>query len=202
MIISIRGTGGAGKSTLVKSVMGIYTVRVPRYEEGRRRPVGYVCATEPYRQLFVPGHYETPCGGCDTLKSPGEAYRLIEAASDAGRDVIFEGIIVQDDVRRCIEVSKRHKVAVIGLDVPIEVCLDSIRHRRKERGDARPLNPKNTIDRANRLVGIMSRLADAGIETAWMDREQALIKCVGLLGMWHYSNTPKLELMQEGLKFD
>lgn len=179
-IILVRGTGGSGKSTLVRSVMDRYQVRDPVRRPYRRRPIGYRCSRPAGRSLFVPGHYETPTGGCDTITSAVEAFDLVAAWALDG-DVLFEGIIVQDDIRRCVELSRRWRFVAIALDVPLDVCLSSIQQRRDARGDARPLNPRNTTLRAKNVTRGMVRLREAGVETHSLSREAALAKCIELL---------------------
>lgn len=173
MIINIRGTGGAGKSTLVRTMMSRYDKRTPVMET-RKQPVGYACERAGGRPLWVVGHYETACGGCDTIKTPDEVYVYVTSAANSGYDVLYEGIIVQDDTRRCIELSKTHELRVVGLYVPIEECLAGIQKRRDNRGDTRPLNPKNTVDRARRLEGSMKKLQAAGVDARWLSRDEAL----------------------------
>lgn len=179
MVINIRGTGGSGKSTLVRRLMAHATM-LPEFVIGRKRPIAY---SDRAVGLYVPGHYETPCGGCDTLAGPDAAYELVRAAAAQGMHVVFEGIIVQDDVRRCIELSREYPVLVIGLQVPVEACLDAIRERRAARGDARALNPTNTVHRAKRLDGIMTKLVAAGVEAKWLSREAAYVECCARLGL-------------------
>lgn len=183
VIVNIRGTGGSGKSTVVRAVMARYACVKPVYGE-RKRPLGYVClkaaAADP---LWVVGHYETPCGGGDTMPTPGAVFDLAQGAAERGCDAIFEGIISQDDVRRTTELAHMWPLLVVALDVPIETCLESIRNRRLSRGNERPLNPKNTVQRAKTLVRTMERLAAAGIEAVWASRAEALQMCCARLNL-------------------
>jgi hypothetical protein len=110
VVINLRGTGGAGKSTVVRRVMGLCKDRVPQLVPGRKQPLGYLAVREgagPH--IYVPGHYETACGGCDTIKTVDEVYRLMRDAILLGRDVLAEGIMIQDDVRRAVELDKELK---------------------------------------------------------------------------------------------
>jgi hypothetical protein len=133
--------------------------------------------------LYVPGHYETACGGCDTIKTPDEAYALVEREVGQGHDVLYEGIIIQDEWRRCAALAGRTRVEVIALDVPMDVCLQSIRQRREARGDARELNPTNTVNRARRLKGTMEKLRAEGVSARWMSREDAWAEVALLLAL-------------------
>lgn len=184
MIINIRGTGGAGKSTIVRSLMKRFPTVTPFYIEGRKRPLGYRCSDAIHKVMSVVGHYETPCGGGDTMPSPVAVFDLVAEEAAAYRNVVFEGIISQDSNGRLIELAKQFvDVTVIALDVPLQVCLDSIRKRRDERGDMRPLNPENTITREHRMKGGLKKLHEAGIHTMFVSREVALAYCVKVLDL-------------------
>lgn len=195
MIVNIRGTGGAGKSTIVRMLKAKCSTCLPEYQEGRARPIGYRCGRHGQPPLYIVGHYETPAGGADTIKTPDEVYAIIRTQATAGADVVFEGIITQDDVNRCAALAREFPLKVVALDVPLEVCLASINARRQERQDRRaavlsdhlfgppsvpadPVNPKNTTDRAKRLIGTMRRLTAAGVETYWASRDEALRLCM------------------------
>jgi hypothetical protein len=182
-MVNIRGTSGAGKSHLVRRVMGAYATRSEVTTEGRKQPLRYVL-TSPLtpRPLWVLGHYNTACGGCDTIKTPDQVYDLVREGHAQGADVLYEGIMVQDDVRRCIEVTQAlEPVNVVWLSTPIEECLSGVRERRVARGDERPLNEKNTRERARRLAGTVRRLRGAGVPVSELDREAAFRHCCELL---------------------
>jgi hypothetical protein len=173
-IVNIRGTSGAGKSTVVRNVMQHYRSMLPNFIADRRQPITYILASpEVEIPLLVPGHYETACGGCDTLKTVDQAYQLVRAAAESKFHVLFEGIMVQDDVMRAIALSAVHPLTVIRLTTPIEVCLEGIQSRRDKRGDTRVLNPKNTIARDKSVKRNCDRLREAGVEVLDLDREQA-----------------------------
>jgi hypothetical protein len=161
--------------------MDCYATRVATYVEGRKQPQSYLCTgacevrSSPNRKpLFVPGHYEIATGGCDTLKTPGLVYDLVNEAAARGYDVIFEGIMVGDDVTRCVATSKAFPpLLVIVLNTPIEECLRGIQSRRDAKGNEKPLDPKNTVSRAERLrKSMVPRLKDAGVEVRWSTRAE------------------------------
>jgi len=180
MIVNIRGTGGSGKSTLVRAVMDRYHRKTPKFIDGRKQPYGYVLewdSTGLRPPLWVVGHYETACGGGDTLKSPGDVFDSVRDHAEGlpGHDVLFEGIISQDDVTRTIALHRSFPLLVLALTTPIDECLKGIQARRDERGDDRPLSPKNTESRNRRLMtSILPRLKDAGVEVMKLSREEAL----------------------------
>lgn len=180
-VINLRGTSGAGKSTVVRRLMEKFAPCEPIEEVGRRQPSGYMCQGGPGRSLYVPGHYETPCGGCDTIKTPDRVYELVWSAAARGADVIYEGIIIQDDTKRLLALNEKHPVNVIELSTPIEECLEGIQQRRDARNDVRPLNPGNTISRALRVHRICDKLRAQGLEIPYLGREGAYQHCLKLL---------------------
>lgn len=190
MIVNIRGTGGAGKSEIVRRVMAFFPSINPSFIDGRRQPFGYACHREGGKTLWVPGHYETPCGGCDTVKTPDQVYASVIENVQEGNDVIFEGIIIQDDIRRCIDLHRKFpgQVLVIELTTPIEVCLAGIQSRRDGRGDERPLDPKNTVSRAKRVKSRCAALRDSGVMVLKSDRESGYRAACDQLGLSPYQD--------------
>lgn len=179
MIINLRGTSGSGKSTLVRWIMLCYESRLPVRQQingkDRKQPVGYLCHLEGGRSLYVLGHYESPCGGCDTLPTMDYVYDAVRKAAAEGFDVIYEGVIVTSDVRRCIQLhTDGLPLLVVGLDVPIEECVAGINNRRAARGDERPLDPTNTIAKLKTNQGGMRKLQAAGVDARWLGRDEAL----------------------------
>src|SRR5690349_20566073 len=145
-IINIRGTSGSGKSHLVRDVFYCYDSWEPRFIAGRKQPLYYSCGRTDGPPLCVIGHYESACGGADTiskeLEFDGRKWRsgielvfyLVDRAAERGEDVIFEGLIISSDVVRTVELKRHHTLLVIGLTTPLPACLESIQARRNARG--------------------------------------------------------------------
>jgi hypothetical protein len=184
MIINITGTSGSGKSTIVRDVMKRYSIVQPEHTEGRRQPISYYCEKDEFNKgLVVIGHYETPCGGCDTIKTPDEVQRQIIGAHEMGCHVLYEGIIIQDDTKRRIALHKAgYPFAVILLTTTLDVCLAGIQARRDARGDARPLDPSNTQERMERQITRARKLRAAGVTVHEFSRQQALEFCLKEFG--------------------
>jgi hypothetical protein len=143
-----------------------------RYNLAKRRKPLYNTATRGSRQLAVIGHYETECGGCDTIKTPDCLFYLIELAAVQGYDVLWEGLLMSMDFKRTVPLSKRHRTLIIGMDVPLDVCLDSINQRRWSKNPDKPAVPvDNTTRKWHGTRQTIRRLADAGLETVWLDRD-------------------------------
>jgi hypothetical protein len=214
MIINIRGTSGSGKSTLVRNIVKLYTgPKLAYHEEGRKQPLGYMhhrsllSTTGGGRPLGIVGHYETDCGGCDTIPKMERIFELVRAAADKGMDVIFEGLLISADVERTATLAAGYMGGfhVIALDVPIEECLDSVNARRRgkdqrrweaasllamEKGKhpeqlvERPgVNPKNTISKHKGVKQSCKRLRERGIPVHEVGRVAAYGLVKELLGL-------------------
>jgi len=169
MIISIRGTSGAGKSTIVRAIMEAYPGTFNRIMvEKRKRPIALL-AVNPNknlgklgqlpRSLFIVGHYDIPCGGADTISGNEIIYGMVRDAAKAGHDVIFEGRIIGVDVRRTAELATKYPVTIFHIDIPLEECLASINERRRRKNpDATDVNPKNTTNIFKQIPRCLERL--------------------------------------------
>lgn len=159
-VINVRGTGGSGKSTLVKNIMALYPDKVEGFIPGRKQPILTNLSGNGRRTLVVPGHYNTACGGCDTVKTVDQVYEIVQDAAARGCDVLYEGIMVMDDTKRADKLARDPNVVmfIIGLTTPAEDCVKAIQDRRDARGETKPLNPKNTVDRAKRCEAGLDKL--------------------------------------------
>lgn len=203
MIINIRGTSGSGKSTLTRKFMEhpAYGPVIPHHIKGRKQPLGYIFPRKDGRDLAIVGHYETACGGCDTINKMDNIFRLVRISHFAGNDVIFEGLLISADVNRTQSLHDEElPLRVVALDkVPLDVCLESVNQRRHDADKSRidkttkenlertangrklkdvpefrgGVNPKNTTSKFKGVRQSMVRLETAGVATYHCDREEA-----------------------------
>lgn len=174
MIINPRGTSGAGKSTFAFRLAALYLdLAEPTYIDGRKAPL-YTRYDRPKGRkgppLFLLGHYNTACGGCDTLKNTEQAFELARRLAPEG-DVLLEGILISEEFNRskaCHEFMSSEfadeRFIVYALDTPIEQCIANIKKRRVEKGDIRELNTSNTENRVARINSATRRLIEAGAD--------------------------------------
>lgn len=200
--INIRGTGGSGKSTLVRKLINLYPCHANITERGRKRPMAtchwvdtvgegkQLLDLKAPRGLFVPGHYETDCGGCDTVKTVDKVYELVRTSALCdNNNVLYEGIMVMDDVTRAVKFDQDLKnvggwLVVISLTTPIEECLRRIRQRRGPEKEAKtPLKEKNTRERMRRQESSLHRLKQAGVAVHKLSCEEAYKVARKLLGV-------------------
>ena len=177
MIINLRGTSGSGKTTLVNRLIGLYGSKVTFREEGRKQPIGYVYRHPKHgKQLALIGHYETPCGGCDTIPNMDKIFTLVRQAHEAGYDVLFEGLLISAEIRRALELHQEGlPLIVVELTTPVDLCVESVNLRRiAKKGDAAvPLNPKNTVDKAKGVRSSTKKLQEEGVRCVALSREEA-----------------------------
>lgn len=164
MIINIRGTSGSGKSTIVRDALG-FGARTSFREPLRKQPLGYLISNPGRAGNFcVLGHYESACGGCDTLPGYDRIFELVREGLGYAPNVIFEGLLVSEEVKRTRQLhADGFDVRVILLETPVEECLASIRARREARGDARPLKEDNTRNRVATIQRSCQKLEEAGV---------------------------------------
>jgi hypothetical protein len=178
-IINIRGTSGSGKSTLARMVMALYESRVRVRAPDRRQPIGYVyIRPEGARpSLAVVGHYETPCGGADTVPSLDKVFSLVRESAALGYDVLFEGLLVSAEFNRTaalLDLAPLHQLHVVHLDLPLQMCLDSVNARRQAKSPGKGgVNPKNTMSKHQGARSSSRRLAAAGVPVHSFDNREA-----------------------------
>lgn len=185
MIINIRGTSGSGKTHIVRRIMELYGTKVNVMVEGRRKPQGYILSGgPPGRTLAVLGHYETACGGCDTLPTRDLMFELVRSAHADGHDVLFEGLMLGGEVNRTVALhADGLPLTVINLTTDMELCLDSVRDRREARGNMKPLDPKNTVNKKREVDRASDRCVTGGVDLKALDREEAFQLTKALLGL-------------------
>lgn len=188
-IIHVRGTSGSGKSHLARRVMALYPSHQDVRIMDRKRPFATQHFGPGLNLLHVPGHYETDCGGADTIATYDDYFNDVAAQYQHGNNVLFEGLLATPEYNRTI---KLHELAgkdlhVVFLTTPLEECVASVNARRQAKAalkgrTADPLNPKNTISKQKGAESTRKKLFAAGVQTYQLDREEAFLLCCKLLG--------------------
>lgn len=174
MIIQIRGTSGSGKSTVVKNFMGLENWN-SRFSVGRKKPLYYQHESRP---IVVLGHYESACGGCDTIGSAPKVYDLIKSIPSEFH-IVCEGLLLSEDVKWTHQLFRDgYDVRVIFLTTPLAQCLSQVKSRREEAGNSEPLNPKNTENRVAVIERARIKLRAAGIVGVRLNSSQVVGKMV------------------------
>lgn len=178
-VINVRGTSGSGKSTVVRKIMELYPAKTRIMIPGRKQPLGYILNRAPPggRPLAVIGHYETACGGCDTIKFMDDVMARVREGNRFALDVLFEGVLLSGEAKRFIDLwVDGIPLQCLYLTTPIDVCIDSINTRRQAKhGDnAAPVNPTITTNRQKSIASARRRMDEVGIPSVDVSRDEAV----------------------------
>lgn len=189
-VVSIRGTHGSGKSSIVRAIINKYpsdTIQVLA-SVGKAKPktLGYTVALPTKETLFVVGSYENACGGCDGIQPYENIWPLISDAEKMYTHVLFEGALVSSSygsIGRFSEVYGDDMVFAF-LDTPLEKCLERIAARRAARGDLRPVDPKNTAGKFTSVERSLTTIRDKfERRTVVIDHTKATQQVLKLFGV-------------------
>lgn len=179
MIIQIRGTSGSGKTTVMRRVMAA-TAWEPIVVEGRKQPLYYYAKGErtALSGVVVLGHYNSACGGCDTIGSARKVFELTSLVLDSGPvQVLQEGLLLSEDVKWTLQMP--HPL-VLFLNTPLETCLAQIGKRRAAAGNDEPVDPANTTNRVKTIERAKTKLEAAGVDCRWCSPAQAVRQILDL----------------------
>src|SRR5262249_29980519 len=87
MLINLRGTSGAGKTTVVRALMAQCSHKAIYGALGPRLPEAYELTLPLCDPVYVIGPYLTPCGGCDRILPFALVPQLIEKYAQQGHVV-------------------------------------------------------------------------------------------------------------------
>lgn len=166
MLISLRGTNGSAKSTVVRKFMTDAVVTPIYASLGTRLPEAYkVVVSGCKKPVFVLGPYVTQCGGCDRLQYD-QLIELIEKYALKGH-VLFEGIIVTSVYGRVGTLLEKYRknAVFVFLDTPLEVCLERVEARRGKPRDDRLV--KNVSSKYNSALRVRDKVVADKIMRAY-----------------------------------
>jgi hypothetical protein len=189
VLITLRGTNGSGKSTIVRQLMAIAPgPREERHEEGTGRPLGYVW---PEAKLAVLGRYDVATGGCDGYSWKGATDWVLQQVSNyawEGFNVVFEGVMVSMyGVNRFKQLNAAQTMLgnhlyLIQLTTPKEDCIAAVlaRRARSIKQHAKEFNPHHLLDH-HKSIGQGSYTLMKTVTVEWLDRERAFLRAKELL---------------------
>lgn len=145
MIVNLRGTHGAGKSTVIQRILCAFPHQVIM-EPGGKKIWGYNVSL-PLRKLVIVGPYHTACGGCDAIQPYSEIWpRVEEAYRDVG-NVLFEGALISCSYGSIGLSSEKYgsNFVFATLDTPLDLCIARVNLRREAKGKL-PLSDTKNIE--------------------------------------------------------
>jgi len=145
-VLNLRGTNGSGKTYVARKLIEECKA-VPYDFNERGKPLVYKGFFNSIPIYFF-GSYEANCGGCDTIPSVKIVADLLLKYHENNFGLLFyEGLMISHMIgtvgKAAKEINDDHVMAF--LDTPLDVCIERVKLRRKERGDLRPFDPKNVV---------------------------------------------------------
>jgi hypothetical protein len=120
-----------------------------------RQPLGYFQG-----KVWIVGHYLCASGGADTLRPLDYIAEVIEQQAQTYH-VLFESLLWSWETRRTIQLAQDFDIRILGIDIPLEQCLEAINQRRRLKDpDAGPVNPKQTTDKARSVKLALRKLKE------------------------------------------
>ena len=130
-------------------------------------------------EVIVTEHYHDY-----VIKTYDEVFEAVRDAHKTGHDVLFEGLLLSTETQRVIELALELPTLIIGLDVDVDVCLDSINFRRRTKDpNAEPVNPKGTESKHRTNQRAMAKFQGLELQAEWHDRDGAFKRICEELGL-------------------
>ena len=167
MLISLRGTNGSGKTTVIRALLKAAKTQRNIYKVlGNRLPEAYELVIPKVKKpVYILGPYHlTDCGGCDRL-IPFDIIPPLIASYEKQGHVVFEGVIVSSvygQIGALMEKYKKKSV-MLFLDTPLKECIRRVQDRRDGREDDRVFDPKNLTMKFNATIRVKERALVDGI---------------------------------------
>ena len=178
-IFQLRGTSGSGKSTVVFNILHNYGGE-PLFGPTGARPIGYIVKK---LKLFIVGGYQSPTGGCDSIKTVHHTTFRVLSAYNQGYNVLFEGLLLSGLVDVAQKLSQGRNAKFYFLSAPLEVCLKRVKSRRAARGEVSEMNPKNTVDKFKAVKSSFKTLSGAGLNSVMVKNSEAYVDILNELGI-------------------
>lgn len=162
MLISVRGTNGSAKSTLVRALINDFKGALIYGALGPKNPEAYECCVKGVKKpVYVLGPYTMPSGGCDQVQPYELVLELIEKYAKRGH-VVFEGVIISSGYGRVGALMDKLGCEPVYafMGTPLEACIENVKARRIEKGDVREFDPKNVIKKHRSVVLSKAKLLD------------------------------------------
>ena len=195
-IVTIIGTHGSGKSSLVRQVMNFLGTNDPFKFDSK--PAGYRFTRPDGQRIFVLGKYTTACGGLDSSFSykgaADDVVLCIDLLAQKGH-VVCEGVIAMSSYgfgrlsNLATSQEKRGNHVIFALlDTPLEVCIQRTEARRAARAtqygkESKPFDPQNLIAKYYSMLRDQERLADAGYACRMIPYQDPLPPLLQWLGL-------------------
>lgn len=164
MLVSIRATNGAGKSTIVRKLIESHRVRE---HYGLLGPVKTEAIElripKVKKPVYVLGPYRTATGGVDNVQPYDLILDLLAKYSAKGH-VLFEGVLASSSYGRVGRYMEQfgQEAVMAFMDTSLEQCIANVQTRRKGKGDTRTLDPTNLTAKFHSVAKSKEKIAQEG----------------------------------------
>ena len=179
MIVQLRGCSGSGKSTVAHTLLAKFP-NEPLVRKKDGKIMAYKVEAGLDKPIYVVGSYHTACGGVDTIPTIKEALDRVAYFDENNGHVFFEGLLISTIYGSVGEFSDRHEMVFAILDTPLDVCLERVRLRRLEKGNDKPMDPKNTIAKWNMTQSHIEKFRGFGKRVEIIDHNDAFNQVMSL----------------------
>jgi uridine kinase len=182
MIFNLRGTNGSGKTTVARAVIQ-RAEATPRYSATKRKKVEAYVGELHGKEIAILGSYENVCGGMDTVSDIRDAAELITRYADEFPQVFYEGLFISHMIGTVGAAVRPYgdRAILAFLDTPLDVCIDRVIERRKERGDLREFDPKNVIKDFSAVQNCRRNCIAQGFNVVDINHQNATRECFRLM---------------------
>lgn len=165
VILRIAGTFGSGKTTAMRDFMTRYPTTELR--NSANKIMGYKADASSVGiniPLFIVGKYDNICGGTDAIDKQQEIADRILKAHPLGH-VLYEGALVSASGLAGAVTQAIHPTGCdvyAFLDTPQSLCITRVEGRRAAKGNEKPFDPKNLIQKFESVTNCRRNLLNEG----------------------------------------
>lgn len=181
-VITIRGANGSGKSYTIRQLikkLGGFCSLSPHYKLRRKHPLYYTCDSPPFALI---GHYESQCGGADTVPFSEVGPLVINLTHDY--HVIYESMLFSVEAKQLLIIRDLvPDVRVIQLSTSADECIENIYTRRRKSGNrlGTPLDEGRVRLNHKRIEQVRQKLLAVGVVYMRLSSRQAVRVIYGWL---------------------
>jgi thymidylate kinase len=109
------------------------------------------------------------------VRTQDEVCRRVRLFSQEYPRVMLEGILVAHTYSRYLALAQELRdYTFLFLDTPLEVCIARVKARRLDRGNTKPLDPRNVIRDHERVHNVLpGAFREAGLRVVTLDWQNA-----------------------------
>ena len=180
-VITISGTNGAGKTTVMRKVM-------ERMDDDFKVKHTLKCGVlvNVFERAVVIGSYDKVCGGADTVKNYSSVWEAVLECAQFN-NVLYEGVLVSNVYAPAIELSNNLKeigatFIPVGLNTEFDQCVANTNSRRAAAGKGPLEDTGNVLTNYKKSLSAFKKFHADNLKPYWVSSEEAVQIILGELG--------------------